>query len=70
VGAWKKAGINGRRELQTAMFPDGLVWSHEGGFLNSKNAGLMQDLNELFQSLENSNGSVDFIAKIGVPDGI
>jgi len=71
VSAWKKAGVSGRKELQSALFPDGLVWSHESGFLNSKNVGLMHDLDEFFQSLGDSKTSVDdFIAKLGVPDGI
>ena len=70
VGAWKKAGISGRRELQTALFPEGLVWSNESGFLDHRNIDLMRDLNELFQSLGDCSTPVDdFIAKFGVPCG-
>jgi hypothetical protein len=70
VSAWRKAGINGRKELQTALFPDGLAWSHESGFLNYKNVGLMHDWDEFLQSLGDLNTSAeDFFAKFGVPDG-
>jgi site-specific DNA recombinase len=42
--AWKKAGLQGRREFCELLFPKGLVWGHEWGFLNSKNTSIMQDL--------------------------
>jgi hypothetical protein len=68
VSAWRKAGITGRTELQTAAFPDGLVWSHESGFLNSKNVGLMHAWHEFFQSLGDSRTMLnDFFALFGVP---
>lgn len=71
VSAWRKAGITGRTELQIALFPDGLVWSHESGVLNSKNVGLMHDWDEFFQSLGDSRTSPnDFSALFGVPGGI
>ncbi|MFZ3264798.1 MAG: zinc ribbon domain-containing protein [Terriglobales bacterium] len=71
VSAWRKAGISGRTELQNALFPDGLVWSHESGFLNSKNVGLMHAWGEFFQSLGDSRTSLnDFFALFGVPGGI
>lgn len=63
VAAWNKAGVNERRELCTALFPDGLVWSHEWGFLNHQNAGLMQDIRAFHEDLISG---VNF----GVPDGI
>jgi site-specific DNA recombinase len=71
VNAWFKAGVTGRAELQKALFPDGLVWSHENGFLNSKNEGLMSDWHEFFQSLPDSATSLNsFFVLFGVPDGI
>ena len=71
VSAWRKAGITGRTKLQTAVFSDGLVWSHEGGFLNSKNEGLMHAWHEFFQSLGDSRTMLnDFFALFGVPDGL
>ena len=71
VGAWRKAGITGRTELQNALFPDGLVWSHKGGFLNSKNVGLMHDWNEFFQLLGDPRTMLnDFFVLFGVPGGI
>jgi hypothetical protein len=32
VATWRTAGIQGKLELQKALFPSGLVWSHETGF--------------------------------------
>src|SRR6266852_5527305 len=60
VTAWRKANTSGKRELQIALFPDGLVWSHESGFLNSQNADLMQKIQTLVDSLEED-------IKIGFP---
>jgi hypothetical protein len=42
--AWRKGGLRERRELCEMLFPEGLVWGHEWGFLNSKNTSIMQDL--------------------------
>ena len=71
VGAWKKAGVNGKKELQTALFPDGLVWDHENGFLNLKNVSVIDGIGHMIQRLENLDTDlIQFIAKIGVPDGI
>jgi hypothetical protein len=42
--AWKTAGVSQRRKLCEMLFPDGLVWSHSMGFLNSPNTSIMQDL--------------------------
>ena len=68
VNAWFKAGVTGRAELQKALFPDGLVWSHEQGFLNSKNEGLMSDWHEFFQSLTDSRADLNsFFVLFGVP---
>ena len=63
VLAWKKGGINERKELQEALFPDGLAWSYEKGFLNHRNERLMQEWREFFESLQAS-------VNVGVPDGI
>jgi hypothetical protein len=71
VTTWKKAGINGRKELQTALFPEGLVWSHESGFLNHQNERVMQGWHQFFQSLGDLKTSAkDFLDMFGVPDGI
>jgi hypothetical protein len=71
VSAWTKAGVTARSELQKALFPAGLVWSHESGFLNSKNEGPMNDWHEFFQSLPNSGETLNsFFVLFGVPDGI
>jgi hypothetical protein len=61
--AWKRAGLSERRELCEMLFPSGLVWGHEWGFLNSKNTSIMQDLRASW--LDDSDD-----VKFGVPDGI
>jgi hypothetical protein len=61
--AWAKAGLSERRELCSMLFPNGLVWSHSRGFLNSQNTSIMQDLSD-------SLNDADDLVKFGVPDGI
>jgi hypothetical protein len=61
VAAWSKSGVNQRRELCTALFPDGLAWSHQSGFLNHQNVGLMQDLRAFMDEMASG-------VMIGVPD--
>jgi hypothetical protein len=61
--AWAKAGLSERRELCSMLFPNGLVWSHSMGFLNSQNTSIMQDLSD-------SLNDADDLVKFGVPDGI
>ena len=63
---WKKTGINGRKELQTALFP--MVWSHESGFLNRQNEQVMQGWHEFLQSLGDLKTTAkDFFEMVGVP---
>ena len=61
--AWRKGGLSERRELCEMLFPSGLVWGHEWGFLNSKNTSIMQDLRASW--LDDSDD-----VKFGVPGGI
>jgi hypothetical protein len=61
--AWKKSGLNQRRELCEMIFPNGLVWSQSWGFLNPKNTSIMQDLCDFWK--EKTSG-----VKVGVPNGI
>jgi hypothetical protein len=71
VNTWRNAGIQGKQELQKALFPDGLVWSHEMGFLNHQNKWLIEDLMPIFQEFSRSPMSLEhFDVKFGVPDGI
>lgn len=71
LSTWRAAGIQGKLELQKALFPDGLVWSHETGFLNRKNRWLMEGLSQIFQELPDPQLAAQrFIDKFGVPDGI
>lgn len=61
--AWGKAGLSERQELFTMLFPAGLVYSHEWGFLNSLNETIMQDLRASWLDADDPD-------KFGVPDGI
>ena len=71
MNAWRNAAIQGKQKLKEALFPDGLVWSHEMGFLNHQNKGLIEDLMPIFQELSRSPMSIEnFGVKFGVPDGI
>ena len=68
VATWRTAGIQGKLELQRALFPAGLVWSHETGYLNRKNEWLMDGLQQIFQGLADpAVAAQQFIVKFGVP---
>jgi D-arabinose 1-dehydrogenase-like Zn-dependent alcohol dehydrogenase len=41
----------------------GMAWSHESGFLNRQNVGLIQDLRDFFDEMVSG-------VMVGVPDGI
>jgi hypothetical protein len=43
-GTWKQAGLNERQELQSALFPDGLVYNELQRFLCTANESLQQAL--------------------------
>jgi site-specific DNA recombinase len=58
--AWQKAGIKQKQELQWALFPEGLIYSHKKRFFEPANVSLMQAFRDLFDSMSN----------VGVPDGI
>jgi hypothetical protein len=71
VNTWSKAEIQGKHELQKALFPDGLVWSHETGYLDRQNKWLIEDLIPVFQEFTQKPMSLEkFFVKFGVPDGI
>jgi hypothetical protein len=71
VATWRDAGIQGKLELQKALFPAGLVWSHETGFLNHKNEWLMKGLRQIFQGFTDPKVAAQrAIVRFGVPDGI
>jgi site-specific DNA recombinase len=48
LGTWKKAGLSVRQELQSTLFPDGLVYSESQRFLCTANESLQQ---ALFQAI-------------------
>lgn len=71
VETWRTAGIQVKLELQKALFPAGLVWSHETGFLNRKNNWLMEGLGQILQQLADPQEAArQMIVRFGVPDGI
>ena len=71
LATWRTAGIQGKLELQKAMFSDGLVWSHESGYLNRKNKLLVESLQALCQELSDPKEAAErLIVKFGVPGGI
>ena len=55
-GAWKRGGINEKRELQTALFPDGLAFDATNGFLNHKNRQIMADLLAALREFQSASG--------------
>ena len=68
---WQDSEIQGKLELQKALFPDGLVWSHVMGFLNHQNKWVIEDLMPIFQEFTRTPMTVEqFIVRFGVPDGI
>ena len=58
--SWKSADINGKHEIQYALFPTGLAYSHEKRYFEPANESLIQAFRDMFDS----------ISLIGVPDGI
>ena len=70
VQTWSDA-VQRKIALQQALFPDGLVWSHEMGYLDRKNKWLIEDLVAVFQEFAGKPMSLEkFFVKFGVPDGI
>jgi hypothetical protein len=59
VGAWNKGNVNQRQELAKSFFPEGLVFSHENGFIEPANT-VITDMVMRF---------LDNIRNIGAPDG-
>ncbi|MGC1903523.1 MAG: hypothetical protein WA715_06870, partial [Candidatus Acidiferrum sp.] len=53
---WKKSDLNGRVELQFALFPNGLHWEKNNGFLNKANPQLFQSYKELLGDLVGDGG--------------
>jgi hypothetical protein len=71
VATWRNAAIEGKIELQKTLFPGGLFWSHESGFLNRKNKWLMEGFLQLFEQASNSQQDLhDFIVMFGGPTRI
>ncbi|MGC2475862.1 MAG: recombinase family protein [Candidatus Sulfotelmatobacter sp.] len=60
VGAWRKGNVNQQQELATALFPEGLMFSHERVFFEPANVVIQQ---MVWRFLEDPSN-------IGVPDGI
>jgi len=58
--SWKSTNINGKHEIQYALFPEGLAYSHEKRYFEPSNHSLMQAFRDWYNSL----------SLVGVPDGI
>jgi len=59
--SWRKASAHrGKQEIQFALYPRGLTYSHEKSFFEPSNLSLLLALQEAFATL----------IKSGVPDGI
>jgi len=70
VATWRNAAIEGKIELQKTLFPGGLFWSHENGFLNRKNKWLMESFLQFFEQVSNSQEELhNFAVRFGVPLG-
>jgi hypothetical protein len=70
VQTWRSAEVQGKIELQKALFPDGLVWSHEMGYFDRQNKWLIEDLLPIFQEFSQKPMSLEkFFVKFGVPSG-
>jgi hypothetical protein len=50
---WLEADLARRQEIQTALFPDGLVFSPDSLFFEPRNHTLMQSVSELVTVLIN-----------------
>jgi hypothetical protein len=59
VGAWNKGNVNQRQELAKSFFPEGLVFSHENGFIEPANTVITDMVMRFLDSIRN----------IGAPDG-
>ncbi|MBV9885364.1 MAG: recombinase family protein [Acidobacteria bacterium] len=53
---WQKSDLNQRVELQFALFPNGLHWEKNNGFLNKANPQLFQAYSELLGDLVGDGG--------------
>jgi site-specific DNA recombinase len=53
---WQKASLEDRVELQFSLWPDGLHWSDENSFLNTRNRSLFQMVREMVRDLSMSGG--------------
>lgn len=58
--SWAAAGADRKREIQNALFPEGLIWDSKLFFFEPRNQSLVQLLTDILQSVGN----------FGVPDGI
>jgi len=58
--SWKAATPARKREIQSALFPEGLVFDPKEGYFEHQNASLTQLVTDIFAMFES----------VGVPDGI
>ena len=58
--SWREAGTARKREIQSALFPDGLAWDSNLFFFCPRNPTLIQFLTD----------TLEMMHVVGVPDGI
>jgi hypothetical protein len=52
VGRWKKGSVSERQELQSGLYPDGLLWSRENAFFEPRNVAFKVDVSLIIQGLQ------------------
>jgi len=58
--SWREAGTTRKREIQSALFPEGVAWDSKLGYFCPSNPTLIQFLTDILESL----------GVVGVPGGI
>lgn len=68
VQIWDGATLQGKVNLQKALFPAGLYYDPKKGYLNSRNQAVMDDIYQCIQSLGNTPQEMKaFLVKFGRP---
>jgi hypothetical protein len=66
VGAWEKGSVNERQELAKAVFPDGLVFSHQLGFFEPANTAITDMLLRYLQAVrDGKDAEIEIGAGLG-----
>jgi hypothetical protein len=66
-GTGSKLGQRSASETRSQLFPEGLYWSHENGFLNRKNKWMMETFLQFFEYVRSQEDVHNFAVRFGVP---